>query len=522
MEENKDNKDAEVVKTAAEVGAGVFAGPMGAKAVDIASRTKLGKNVLNKSGQIISNVSNTIKQPLGIINQNSFYNNNDSSSTLDRENNGIEDAAGASSNILKKINLTGKDKNKSKKTEKNILAIFKDKKKLKMYLIIGGAAVSIFMIMFLIMAFAPNTGAMLDLTEEYYNPTDKSSSSGGISTASIEEHLLYVGDSRTHGMSVYVDNSAIQFIALDGAGYKWLSSTALSKIESLLSDSSSGIKYVVFNFGINDLGNINNYINTFNYLKNKYTSVQFYYMSVNPVDEVKARNNGYTVTNKQIESFNSTLSSSLGSSYIDVYSELTSFSTNDGIHYTSGTYTNIHSKVVSYISSQNPLKCGGSFTNYYQYNYSNSYAYGTIASYGCGPTAMAMVLTYYLDKTITPVETAKWSMNHKTYDRAGTTYSFFNGIAYDYNIYSKAIAVNSASITKSLQECKKVIILVVCTSGRTCEFTKKSHYIVLTGIDSDGMVSVADPNSSTRSTKKYSVSFIIKESGGEAWEFSEK
>jgi hypothetical protein len=113
-------------------------------------------------------------------------------------------------------------------------------------------------------------------------------------------------------------------------------------------------------------------------------------------------------------------------------------------------------------------------------------------------------------------------MNHKTYDRAGTTYSFFNGIAYDYNIYSKAIAVNSASITKSLQECKKVIILVVCTSGRTCEFTNKSHYIVLTGIDSDGMVSVADPNSSTRSNKKYSVSFIIKESGGEAWEFSEK
>lgn len=38
----------------------------------------------------------------------------------------------------------------------------------------------------------------------------------------------------------------------------------------------------------------------------------------------------------------------------------------------------------------------GEFVNYYQYNYSEPYSDGTIANSGCGPTALAMVLTYLL------------------------------------------------------------------------------------------------------------------------------
>lgn len=52
------------------------------------------------------------------------------------------------------------------------------------------------------------------------------------------------------------------------------------------------------------------------------------------------------------------------------------------------------------------------FVNFYQYNYSEPYSEETIATSGCGPTSMAMILTYLLGEEVSPVEMAELGNGH--------------------------------------------------------------------------------------------------------------
>ena len=49
-------------------------------------------------------------------------------------------------------------------------------------------------------------------------------------------------------------------------------------------------------------------------------------------------------------------------------------------------------------------------------------------------------------------------------------------------------------------------------------FTSSGHFIVLTGINDDGSISVADPNSEERSKNTYDISTFVNE-GHEMWSF---
>lgn len=59
----------------------------------------------------------------------------------------------------------------------------------------------------------------------------------------------------------------------------------------------------------------------------------------------------------------------------------------------------------------------------------------TIATSGCGPTSMAMVLNYYVDDSITPIETTAYALenNYRTrYD--GTAWAYFEDMANKYDL----------------------------------------------------------------------------------------
>ncbi len=162
--------------------------------------------------------------------------------------------------------------------------------------------------------------------------------------------VIFVGDSRTVGMSQAVSSTKDGpfFIGKESIGYNWLVNTASSQIDSYLKDYPAA--KVVFAFGINDLGNISNYISYYNKLISKYPKASFYMMSVNPVNESTAKK-WSTVTNSQISSFNTKLKNAFPSQYLDVYSYLNKngFSTTDGVHYTASTYKTIYNYVVSLI-----------------------------------------------------------------------------------------------------------------------------------------------------------------------------
>lgn len=160
---------------------------------------------------------------------------------------------------------------------------------------------------------------------------------------------LIVGDSRVVGMDSAVSDSKTAFIGKVSMGYTWLKSTAGPKVESYLAGNPK--LTVVFAFGINDLGNVSKYISYYKSLMKEYPKAEFYFMSVNPVNEKVSAANGYTVKNSQIKTFNKKIKSAFGGKYINSYSYLTKngFSTADGIHYTSATYQKLYQFILGKI-----------------------------------------------------------------------------------------------------------------------------------------------------------------------------
>jgi len=154
------------------------------------------------------------------------------------------------------------------------------------------------------------------------------------------------------------------------------------------------------------------------------------------------------------------------------------------------------------------------FVNYYQYNYQQRYGDGTIATCGCGPTSMAMVLTYLLGETIDPVETSNWSMAHNGYcPGEGTYWSFFPAISKAYGVECEQLGASSSNIYSKLKEGKTVIM-----SMGPGHFTSGGHFIVLRGINSDGSIKVDDPASETRTNQSWSADLIASEAKG-MWAF---
>ena len=158
---------------------------------------------------------------------------------------------------------------------------------------------------------------------------------------------LFVGDSRIVGMSQAVSDSKTSFIGKVSMGYSWMVSTALPEVYEKLKEDPT--LYVVFCFGINDLGNISNYLSKYKSVMNSYKYANFFFMAVNPIAPQTARANGYSVTNAEIEAFNAKLKAAMDFRYIDTYTWLTKkgFDTADGIHYTSSTYQRIYSYTIS-------------------------------------------------------------------------------------------------------------------------------------------------------------------------------
>lgn len=135
---------------------------------------------------------------------------------------------------------------------------------------------------------------------------------------------------------------------------------------------------------------------------------------------------------------------------------------------------------------------------------SNTYAAdgetSTIKSAGCGPTALADVLTALVSPYIDPLTTASWARQHgyKAY-KSGTSYSFFVPCAAAYgvkvrrlntsNVYGRTKAAVHA---QALAELRKGNWLIACMGKGN--WTKSGHYVVAYGYK-DGMVYINDPAS---------------------------
>ena len=108
----------------------------------------------------------------------------------------------------------------------------------------------------------------------------------------------------------------------------------------------------------------------------------------------------------------------------------------------------------------------------------------TICSSGCGITSAAMVLQFY-GKDVSPAKMASESLAHG--DRpcgGGTAQSFFPYIAQKYGLKYKEVK----NPEEAMQLLKKGKPIIAGTS-----LTGSGHYVVLTGINAEGLVMINDP-----------------------------
>ncbi|MCD8018597.1 MAG: C39 family peptidase [Clostridiales bacterium] len=143
-----------------------------------------------------------------------------------------------------------------------------------------------------------------------------------------------------------------------------------------------------------------------------------------------------------------------------------------------------------------------------------------IASAGCGPTSMAVVISSLTDEWVTPLDAAVWGYEHGYYSSDGSSHYLISAMAEAYGLECEGVGTDYEAIKDALNEGNPVVVLM-----GPGYFTKKGHFMVLVDIDENDNVTVADVASRTRSSYKYSLSDIISQSksanaGGPFWVIS--
>ncbi len=153
-----------------------------------------------------------------------------------------------------------------------------------------------------------------------------------------------------------------------------------------------------------------------------------------------------------------------------------------------------------------------------------SYGTDNIGGYGCGPTAMAMVVSSLTSKTVDPVEMAEWSYDNGYWAPGGGSYhSLIPSAAKAFGLQAEGCpAKEPQKIVDALSSGKLVVALM--SKGH---FTSSGHFIVLRGVTAGGKILVADPASKKRSEQAWDLSIILNEAhksagaGGPFWIISQ-
>jgi hypothetical protein len=148
--------------------------------------------------------------------------------------------------------------------------------------------------------------------------------------------------------------------------------------------------------------------------------------------------------------------------------------------------------------------------------------YGTdkIGTHGCGPTALAIVVSSLTAQTVDPIEMAAWFVaNGGWCEGNGSYHSGIPAAAKAFGLNVQGDVQNDPQkVIDALASGKLVVTLM--SKGH---FTSSGHFIVLRGVTADGKILVADPASKSRSEQEWDLSIILNEArkgaaaGGAFW-----
>ncbi len=137
-------------------------------------------------------------------------------------------------------------------------------------------------------------------------------------------------------------------------------------------------------------------------------------------------------------------------------------------------------------------------------------AYGTdnIGGYGCGPTAMSIVVSTLTGDTVDPPTMAGWAYDHGYWCSGNGSYRTLIAAAAD--AWGLSVEGCTAEEPQRLVDALGAGKLVVAIMGPG-HFTKSGHFIVLRGCTAEGQLFVADPASFSRSEKSWDLSVVLSE-----------
>lgn len=137
-----------------------------------------------------------------------------------------------------------------------------------------------------------------------------------------------------------------------------------------------------------------------------------------------------------------------------------------------------------------------------------TYGSDFMAITGCGPTCLSMVRCGLSgDDEWNPLEVAKMSEESGFYvDGVGTSWDLMTTGATQLGLTVNSVIYDEAHIIAELKKGNPII----CIMGPG-DFTTSGHFIVLTGVDEEGKITVCDPNSRLNSEKHWDAGEIIRQ-----------
>ena len=132
---------------------------------------------------------------------------------------------------------------------------------------------------------------------------------------------------------------------------------------------------------------------------------------------------------------------------------------------------------------------------------------GTIRQNGCGPTCLTVVYIFKTGRTdMTPADMCALSEAGNYAPTGATEWSFMTSGAWQLGLNGTQLYNDRDSMAQALRSGAPVIAAV-----RPGTFTNVGHYIVLYGIDDADQIGVYDPNSQSRSARRWGVVEVLNE-----------
>ena len=133
------------------------------------------------------------------------------------------------------------------------------------------------------------------------------------------------------------------------------------------------------------------------------------------------------------------------------------------------------------------------------------YLYGgqdPMKKYGCGPTAVAMIINSFSSTPTTPVSAAEWAADNGCYAPQGGSY---------HNLIQDSLSAHGIHV-ESVQHrtVGNAAGLLIALMGKGA-LTDNGHFILITEYLNNGNVRIADPNSYENSTKEWKLVQLMSE-----------